>query len=236
MKYDITKYPIQIIRSFTLKLEGDDEIRYASEYPELVNIPGPYATEMLDYFDSPHECCMVTSMEFARRYPYHENSKAIKEGFTDDEVYDITRGRKKLIFVSYNIDPDELKNDKKTKAIRKIKKVLPRLSRPDFSKEPMELQHIYDYWLEGDDLNGKPRGGVDIPQFSNISLYKAELNKWVKEDADYSVMADIEFCRRHPKHKFAKESQFYKLFTHSEILDICKGRKRLIFENCFEFE
>jgi hypothetical protein len=234
MKYDITQYPIQIIRSFTLKLEGDEDFRYASEFPEFIDLPGSYLVDGLGVFDSPHECCMVTSMEFARRYPYHKNSKAIKEGFTDEEVYDIVRARKKLIFKSYNTDPNELKNDNKTQVIRKVKKVLPRLSRPDFSIEPLELEHIYDYWLEGDDLKRNPRGGMDIPQFSNISLYKAELNKWVREDADYTIMADLEFCRRNPNHKYSKESQYYKLFSESEILNVSQGRKKLIFENCFE--
>lgn len=231
---DVTEWPMEIIRSFTMKLSGDEEIRYASEYPEFTYAPGPYLTDVMQIFDSPHEFCMVAALEFARRYPNHKNSEAILCEFKPKEVLEIVRGRKKLIFRSYNTDPDELKSDIKSRATRKIKKYLPRLSRPDFSKEPLELVHTYDFWLESDDLNGKPRGGMDSPQFSRISLYKAELNKWVDGDSDYSIMADLEFCRRNPKHKYAKQSQYYKLFSDDEILDVSKGRKKLIVESTWE--
>jgi len=233
MRRDITEWPMEIIRSFTMKLEGDEDFRYVSEFPELLNIPGPYLTYK-GVFSSPHECCLVTALEFARRYPYHKNSKAIKREFKANEILDIVTGKKKIIFVSYNDDPDEWKDDVKTRITRRVKKILPRLSRPDFSKEPVKLVRIYGYWLEGDDLEGKPRGGVDIPQFSQISFYKAELNKWVRDDPDYTIMADLEFCRRNPKHNYAKKSQYYKLFSNAEILEISKGRKKLIIESCWE--
>lgn len=231
---DITEWPMEIIRSFTMKLEGDEDFRYVSEYPEFVDMPGPYLTEELGVFESPHEFCLLTALEFARRYPNHKHSKENLREFKAGEILDIVKGKKKVIFKSYNIDPDEWKNDTKTKITRKIKKILPRLSRPDFSKEPLELVHTYDFWLESDDLNGKPRGGMDLPQFSRISLYKAELNKWVDGDSDYSIMAEIEFCRRNPKHKYAKQSQYYKLFSDEEILDISRGRKKLIIESSWE--
>ena len=232
---DITEWPMEIIRSFTMKLEGDEDFRYVSEYPEFVDMPGlSNAPGGWEFFNSPHEFCLLTALEFARRYPNHGNSKAINEGFKASEILDIVKGKKKVIFKSYNIDPNEWKDDARTKVTRKIKKILPRLSRPNFSKEPLELVHTYDFWLEGDDLKGKPRGGMDIPQFTRISLYKAELNKWVRDDPDYTIMADLEFCRRNPKHHFTRQSQYYKLFSDEEILDISKGRKKLIIESSWE--
>ena len=231
---DITEWPMEIIRSFTLGLEGDENFRYVSEYPEFVDMPEPCLTWGLGVFESPHEFCLLTALEFARRYSNHKNSKAILSEFKAGETLDIVKGKKKVIFKSYNIDPDEYKDDMKSKITRKVKKILPRLSRPDFSKEPLGLVHIYDYWLESDNLKGKPRGGVDIPQFTRISFYKAELNKWVSGDPDYSIMADLEFCRRNPKHKYAKQSQYYKLFSDDEILDVSRGRKKLIIESTWE--
>ena len=235
MNRDITKWPMEIIRSFTLKLEGDEDFRYVSEYPEFLDMPGSSnAPGGWELFNSPHEYCLLTALEFARRYPNHKNSKEILSEFKACETLDIVKGKKKVIFKSYNIDPDEWKDDTKSKITRKVKKILPRLSRPDFSREPLELVHIYDYWLEGDDLSSKSRGGNDIPQFSRISLYKAELNKWVDGDSDYSIMADLEFCRRNSKQFYAKQSQYYKLFTDQDILDISKGRKKLIIESAYE--
>ena len=235
LRRDITEWPMEVVRSFTLKLEGDKDFRYVGEYPEFVDMPGSSnAPGGWELFNSPHEFCLLTALEFARRYPNHGNSRAINEGFKSYEILDIVKGKKKVIFKSYNIDPDEYKDDTKSKIARRVKKILPRLSRPNFSKEPLELVHIYDFWLEGDDLKGKPRGGVDIPQFSEISLYKAELNKWVDGDSDYSIMADLEFCRRNPKHKYARKSQYYKLFSDEEILDVSKGRKKLIIGSAWE--
>ena len=242
---------MEIVRTFTMKLEGDENIRYASEFPEFTDMSGHYLTEIIGLFNSPHEFCLVTAIEFARRYPNHTNSETYRKEFSDEEMLDIAQGRRRLVFKKYNMDPSSWQGDFKTRIARKIKKILPRLSLHDFSKEPVELIRIYDYWLQGDTPQGKPlagldfwgeghnperkpRGGVNVPQFSNVSLYKAKLNKWVREDADYSIMAELEFCRRNPKHKFAKESQYYKLFSNDEILDIAKGKKKLIIENSYE--
>lgn len=234
MNRDVTKWPMEVIRSFTMKLEGDENIRYASEYPEFTFAPSWYLVENLKIFNSPHEFCLISALEFARRYPDHKNSKGILSEFKPSEVLDIVEGKRNFIFKQFDFDPDEFKEDIKSRIVRKIKKNLPRISRPDFSKEPIKLVHKYDYWLKGDDLNDKPRGGVDISQFSDISFYKAELNKWVNGDAEYTIIADLEFCRRNPHHKYSKESIYYKLFADKEILDISKGKKKLVFRNTWE--
>ena len=230
---DITAIPMEIVRSFTMQLEGDDHIRYTSEYPEFVNVPGPYLTESLGVFDSPAEFCLVTAMEFARRYPGHPNSKQRRNGFTNKEILRISKGEKKIIFKYFN-HPEYDNYLSLPKYQKIIKRIAGLIIRPDFTKQPMFLRKSYEYWFEDDNLSDKPRGGVTISQFTNISLELAMNNGWVKDDLEYSIMCELEFCRRNPKDSYAKESQYFKLFSEAEILDITKGRKKLITKNCYE--
>jgi len=157
MRRDITEWPMEIIRSFTMKLQGDENIRYASEFPEFVDAPGPYLTESLGIFDSPQKFCLMTAIEFARRYPGHCSSKQRRSGFTNKEILQISKGNKRIIFNCFN-HPEYNNYLSSPKYQKIVKRIVGLIRRPDFTKQPMYLRKSYEYWFEDDNLSDKPRG------------------------------------------------------------------------------
>ncbi|MDD3687856.1 MAG: hypothetical protein PHE56_13980 [Bacteroidales bacterium] len=94
---DFSEWPMEIIRGFSVRLKGDKELRYCSDFPKFVDLSNNFAFNN-KWFESPAEQCLLESMEFARRYPNHLYSKERRNGFTNAEILQVSKGKKKIVF------------------------------------------------------------------------------------------------------------------------------------------